>query len=94
METDVESWARKKIAEAGGLMLKWVSPGIRGVPDDIVFWPGNVVHFIEFKTDERVAPDQYRQNFMHQRLEHYGWRVLRIDNRSLVAEYIERVRTR
>jgi len=34
-------------------MLKWVSPGQKGVPDNIVFWPGGKIHFIEFKTSKK-----------------------------------------
>lgn len=35
--------------ECGGLCLKFVSPGKRGVPDRIVLFPGGVVAFVEFK---------------------------------------------
>jgi len=60
-EKDLEAFARRRIREAGGLMKKWVSPGTAGVPDDIVFWPGGVVHFLEFKTMEgRVSDAQVR----------------------------------
>lgn len=49
-ESEVESFAREEITRRNGLMLKWVSPGQRGVMDDIVIWPDAVIHFIEFKS--------------------------------------------
>lgn len=33
----------------GGIARKWVSPGVRGVPDRIVILPGGRVYFVEVK---------------------------------------------
>ena len=58
-ESDIEKYTRRRVAEAGGRMLKFVSPGLRGVPDDIVVWPGGEVHFLEFKRPgEKPKPEQ------------------------------------
>jgi len=37
------------VKELGGLSLKWVSPGFRGVPDQIVFMPGRRLYLCELK---------------------------------------------
>lgn len=57
-EREIEDYARRQIAEAGGLMLKWSSTAQRGVLDDIAFWPG-AIHLIEFKQEKgRLEPLQ------------------------------------
>jgi len=48
-EIDVENYARNLIREAGGRMWKWVSPGTRGIPDDIALWPCGIKDLLEFK---------------------------------------------
>ncbi len=59
LERELEKDAREQIKAQGGLMLKWVSPGKKGVPDDIVFWPRGVIHLIEFKKPgEDLKPHQ------------------------------------
>jgi hypothetical protein len=89
METVLEHWARKKIADAGGLMLKWVSPGTRGVMDDIVFWPDCSAHFIEFK-DGVKGTFSHNQNELRERLEGWGFMVFSITHKAEVTAYVER----
>ena len=48
-EKQIEAALRQKVRAAGGLALKWVSPGCAGVPDRIVILPGGRIHFIELK---------------------------------------------
>ncbi len=47
-EADLEDWCRKQAIQNGGYLLKWVSPGNKGVPDRILLLPRKVV-FLEFK---------------------------------------------
>lgn len=47
-EADLEKWCREQTTKAGGYLLKWVSPGNKGVQDRILLMPGYVA-FIEFK---------------------------------------------
>lgn len=57
-EADLEAWCRKEATKAGGYLLKWVSPGNKGVPDRILLMPGYVA-FIEFKGPKgELAPLQ------------------------------------
>lgn len=86
METDIESWAREKIAEAGGLMLKWTSPGTRGVPDDIVFWPDGTIDFIEFKFAREVL--KLPQQEMRRKLSRFGHVVYCYRTKKEVLEYL------
>lgn len=49
LEKDVESYFRRQVEKRGGLSLKWVSPGTRGVPDQIVFFPNGRTATVEMK---------------------------------------------
>ena len=49
IEKQVEQALRKAIRDRGGLALKFVSPGLAGVPDRIVLMPNRRVAFVELK---------------------------------------------
>lgn len=49
LEKTVEKYLVKRVKEAGGMAAKWVSPGMSGVPDRIVFLPGGRIIFVEVK---------------------------------------------
>jgi len=50
LEKEVEKHLRKQIKNRlGGLALKFVSPGLNGVPDRIVLLPGARIIFVETK---------------------------------------------
>lgn len=65
-ERDIERYFRQLVANEGGITRKWVSPGQRGVPDQVVGWPNGVTHYVELK-DNNVATEQ-------QAREHALWR--------------------
>lgn len=59
LESDVERYFREKIKGAGGMAVKFVSPGLSGVPDRIVLLPGGKIYFVELKKPGgRVRPLQ------------------------------------
>ena len=49
IEKQVEQALRKAVRDRGGLALKFVSPGLAGVPDRIVLMPNRHVAFVELK---------------------------------------------
>lgn len=58
-ESKLEKYARRRVLAAGGGMYKWVCPGRRGAPDNIVFWERGVVDIVEFKAPgEELSPKQ------------------------------------
>lgn len=79
-EKDLEAWCRKKVIAAGGHMLKWVSPGTRGVPDRIVLLPGGYVAFVEFKTPNGRMSSL--QDVWQRRLSSLGFRAYVIDDKK------------
>lgn len=60
-ERIIERYLTRKVKEAGGECLKWVSPGRRGVHDRICVFPNNVVVFVETKSKTgKLRPEQAR----------------------------------
>lgn len=59
LEKKIEQWLRKEVERRGGLCLKWVSPGLCGVPDRIIITPEGKTVYVELKTDTgRLSPGQ------------------------------------
>lgn len=57
IERKLVEWVKRK----GGLCLKFVSPGRRGVTDRIILLPGGKCEFAETKTPEgKLSPPQKR----------------------------------
>lgn len=73
-EADLEAWCREQAVAAGGYLLKWTSPGNKGVPDRILFMP-HYVAFIEFKGPRGILSslqDVWRNRIRnHMFLNHY-----------------------
>jgi hypothetical protein len=89
-ESELERTARSLIYTHGGLMLKWVSPGIKGVPDNIVFWPGGRVCLVEFKTPQGRLT--FGQMAMRDALEAKGHKVFVVSSMeelsNMLQEYV------
>ena len=49
LESVIESRLRQEAKKRGGMALKFVSPGMNGVPDRIVLMPGGKMAFVELK---------------------------------------------
>ena len=59
LEKDVESYFKKELNRRGCLVMKFVSPGLAGVPDRIVLFPAGRVEFVELKREgEKPRPLQ------------------------------------
>lgn len=57
LEKDLEAKLVREIKAMGGMCLKWVCPGNRGVPDRIALLPGGRVRFIEMKKPKGAKID-------------------------------------
>jgi len=68
-ENKVETYFKDQIKSIGGMTRKWVSPGVDGVPDQIVIIEPSIF-FVEVKTfNGRLSPAQKRE---HKRLRDNG----------------------
>ncbi|CUH95896.1 hypothetical protein P22_1982 [Propionispora sp. 2/2-37] len=77
LEKQIEKKFKNKIEAAGGLCLKFVSPGFAGVPDRIILKPGGEMYFAEIKKPgERLRPLQEKRK---KQLEALGFMVEVID---------------
>lgn len=86
-ERNIEVYLRDRIKSAGGLALKWVSPGNSGVPDRIVIMPGGRIVFVELKAPGKKPTEL--QKYQQERLRALGCDVRVIDSREGVDELIK-----
>lgn len=78
MERDIERHLRDAVKRAGGMALKFVSPGMAGVPDRLVLMPGGRVFFAELKAPGRTP--RPLQLAVHRTLRSLGFRVYVLNN--------------
>ena len=84
-EKTIEQKFRKAVRGAGGLALKFTSPGFDGVPDRLALLPGGRMAFVEVKAPgEKPRPLQLARHRMLRRL---GFKVYVLDD----AEQIEKI---
>lgn len=77
-ESRIEKRLKKEIELIGGKALKFVSPGVSGVPDRIVLLPHGRIIFIELKApgEKLRAIQEYRVK----QIEELGFEVRVIDS--------------
>ena len=82
LEKTVERYLVKRVKEAGGMAPKWVSPGMSGVPDRIVFLPGGRILFVEVKAPgKKLRPLQV---YVREQLEALGVDFRVVDSKEAV----------
>lgn len=88
-ERDVERALRRAVTQAGGLCLKFVSPGWDGAPDRLcLFFPGKAA-FVELKRPGK-KPRLLQERRMEQ-LREKGFTVLVVDRKEQIPEVIEQM---
>ena len=92
-ESTIEAYLVSEVKKAGGVALKFVSPGRVNVPDRIVIWPAPTaytsayVHFIELKAPgQKPRAAQARELA---RLRAMGCTALFLDSKELIDLYIK-----
>jgi len=88
-EKDIERKLVKSVKAAGGLAMKFVSPGYAGVPDRLVLLPGGRIAFAETKAHGRIPrPLQLRR---HGTLRILGFQVFVIDDEGQIEEMLHEI---
>lgn len=88
-EYAVEKYLVQKTQECGGICLKFISPGIAGVPDRIIILPGGKIGFAEMKAPGK-KPRRLQRNVLR-RLYLLGCRVCVIDNLESAENFVRRL---
>lgn len=88
-ERHIEKYLCQEVEKAGGTTRKFTSPGHKGVPDRICFFPGGRVHFVEVKEpDGKLSPIQIVEQDLLRKM---GAVVLTLRNEREVDVYIKSV---
>ena len=88
-EKYIEQKLRDAVRSAGGLALKFVSPGTNGVPDRILLMPEGRAFFAETKAPgQKLRPLQERRK---KQLESLGFKVYVIDSIEKTGEMIDEI---
>lgn len=90
-EKNIEQKLVKEVKNAGGLAMKFVSPGFDGVPDRIILMPGCKVAFAEIKeAGKKLRPLQEHRK---RQLESLGFSVFCIDNTECIGGVVDEIYT-
>ena len=90
-EKAIEKKLVQAVKSAGGIAVKFVSPGFDGMPDRIVLLPGGHMGFVEVKTTgEKPRPLQLARHELLQRL---GFKVYVLDDEQQIGGILDEIRT-
>lgn len=90
-----EKYVEQKLAagakKMGGLAVKFVSPGLDGVPDRLVLLPGGKMAFVELKAPgKKLRPLQEKRK---RTLETLGFQVYVIDKVEQIGDILHEIQT-
>lgn len=85
-ESKIEKYLKKQIELIGGKALKFVSPGVAGVPDRIVLLPYGRIVFVELKAPgKKLRP---LQEFRKKELEKLGFDYWIVDSYESIKDLL------
>lgn len=88
-EKSIEQVLVQKAKERGGIAMKFVSPGLDGVPDRIVLLPHGYIAFVELKAPgKKLRPLQEKRK---RTLESLGFHVYIIDNSQMIGGILDAI---
>lgn len=73
LEKSIENVLRKAVEAEGGLCLKWVCPGHRGVPDRMILFPGGIIAFVELKRPGAKVKAGGLQEWWREKIQSFGF---------------------
>ena len=90
-EKTIEQKFRAAVKAAGGLALKFASPGFDGVPDRLALLPGGRMAFVEVKAPgENPRPLQMAR---HRLLRRLGFKVYVLDGVEQIGGIIDEIQS-
>lgn len=88
-EKETEAKLVKAVRKLGGLALKFVSPGLDGVPDRLILLPGGKIAFIELKAENRKM--RLLQVRRKRQLEALGFSVYCMDRPEQIGGILDEI---
>ena len=88
-EQRIEQKLVKAVKASGGLCLKFVSPGMAGMPDRLVLLPGGRIGFVEVKAPGKVP--RPLQAARHAQLRKLGFKVYVLDDPAQIPDILKRL---
>ena len=89
-EKTIEQKVRVAVKAAGGLAVKFASPGFDGVPDRLALLPDGKMAFVEVKAPgEKPRPLQLSR---HRLLRRLGFKVYVLDDERQIGGIIDEIR--
>lgn len=89
-EKTIEQKFREAVRNAGGLALKFTSPGLDGMPDRLALLPGGRMAFVEVKAPgKKPCPLQLAR---HRTLRQLGFGVYVLDDEQQIGGIIDEIR--
>lgn len=86
-EKEIEQMLVKEVRRRGGWALKFISPGVNGVPDRLVLMPSGRIAFVELKAPGRkMRPLQIKRK---EQLESLGFLVYCIDSPKQIGGVLD-----
>lgn len=90
-EKTLEQKLVNAVKTAGGLCMKFISPGLDGVPDRLILLPCGRIGFVEIKTTGlKPRALQMRRKMQFERL---GFRVFILDRPEQIGVIIDEIRS-
>lgn len=90
-EKIIEQKFRAAVKAAGGVAVKFVSPGLDGMPDRLALLPGGRVAFVEVKAPgKKPRPLQQARHRMLRRL---GFRVYVLDDEGQIGGIVDEIQS-
>ena len=90
-EKNLERKLVEAVTRMGGLAMKFVSPGMAGVPDRLLLFPEGKIAFVEMKAPGK-QPTQL-QRLRHAQLRDLGFRVYIIDNAEQIGGMLHEIQS-
>lgn len=88
LESEVEGYLKKQVEKAGGLCMKFISPGNNGVPDRQLFHKKlKRPTFVETKAPGKTT--RKLQDAVHAELRRYGAEVYVLDTKEKVLQFLQ-----
>ena len=90
-EKTIEQKFRAAVKAAGGLAVKFASPGFDGVPDRLALLPGGRMAFVEVKAPgKKPRPLQLSR---HRLLRRLGFKVYVLDDESQIGGMVDEIQS-